>query len=238
MPEKSRAATRAQNPHKGHRERKKKLFREQGLDAFADHEVLELLLYYAIPRQDTNPLAHRLIEHFGSLSAVLSAPEAELERVEGVGEHAATLLSLVLPVVRRAYTDARGSSIALTSTAKLGDYFCGIFFGAQQESLYEVCLDAKGKLLRCYKIADGSVDAVGVNVRVIVENALRCRASAVALSHNHPSGLALPSPEDNASTLAAYDALRAVGITLIDHIIVADDDFVSLRENGLLPQGK
>lgn len=224
-----------QNPHKGHRERKKQQFREHGLDAFADHEVLELLLYYAIPRQDTNPIAHRLIEHFGSLDAVLSAPPEELAKVEGVGEHAATLLALLLPTIRRAYMTARKGGVALGSTERLGQYFCELFFGARGEAFYEVCLDAKGKLLRCCKIADGSVDMVNVNVRCIVENALRCHASAVALSHNHPSGIALPSADDNATTLMVYDALRTVGIELVDHIIVADDDFVSLYENGLLP---
>lgn len=224
-----------QNPHKGHRERKKQQFREHGLDAFADHEVLELLLFYAVPRQDTNPIAHRLLERFGSLDAVLSAPVEELSEVEGVGEHAATLLSLLLPVVRRAYMTSKKSGVALGGTEQLGRYFCELFFGAQRETFYEACLDAKGKLLRCYKIAEGSVDAVNVNVRCIVENALRCRASAVALAHNHPSGVALPSSDDNATTLMVYDALRTVGIELVDHVIVADDDFVSLRENGLLP---
>ncbi len=219
--------------HDGHRARKKEQFREHGLDAFADHEVLELLLFYAIPRRDTNPVAHLLLERFGSLDAVLSAPAEELEKVEGVGENAATLLSLLLPVVRRAYLESRGGAISLGDTERLGRYFCALFLGARQEAFYEACLDAKGKLLRCCKIADGSVDAVNINVRRIVENALRCHASAVALAHNHPSGVALPSPDDNTTTLMVYDALRTVGITLTDHIIVADDDFVSLHQNGL-----
>ncbi len=221
--------------HEGHRARKKAQFREHGLDAFADHEVLELLLYYAVPRADTNPVAHRLIERFGSLDGVLCAPPEELEQVEGVGEHAATLLSLVLPIMRRAMTTAQKNGIPLSTIGRLGSYCCTLFFGARQEAFYEICLDAKSKLLRCFKIADGSVDTVNLNVRCIVENALRCRASAVVLTHNHPSGVALPSPDDNAATLAVFNALRTVGIELTDHIIVADGDFVSLRENGLLP---
>ncbi len=220
--------------HEGHRARKKEQFRVHGLDAFADHEVLELLLFYAIPRVDVNPVAHRLMERFGSLNAVLSASAEELAAVEGVGEQAATLLSLLVPVVRRAFLDPRGGSgINLNGGERLGRYFTALFLGARQETFYEACLDAKGKLLRCYKIADGSVDAVNINIRRIVENALRCHASAVALAHNHPSGVALPSPDDNETTLAAYEALRTVGVTLLDHIIVADDDYVSLHENGL-----
>lgn len=221
--------------HDGHRARKKEQFRTHGLDAFADHEALELLLFYAIPRVDTNPVAHRLIERFGSLDGVLSAPPEELEKVEGVGESAATLLSLILPLVRCSRMTAAKTPVILGTTQAAGEYFIDLFFGMREERLYEACLDAKGKLLRCAKVADGSVDAVNVNIRVIVENALKCGASAVVLSHNHPSGVALPSEDDNATTLAVYDALRTVDIRLLDHIIVADDDFVSIRENGLLP---
>lgn len=221
--------------HDGHRARKKEQFRTHGLDAFADHEALELLLFYAIPRVDTNPVAHRLIERFGSLDGVLSAPPEELEKVDGVGESAATLLSLILPLVRRSRMTASKKPVILGTTQAAGEYFVDLFFGMREERLYEACLDAKGKLLRCAKVADGSVDAVSVNIRVIVENALKCGASAVVLSHNHPSGVALPSADDNATTLAVYDALHTVDIRLLDHIIVADDDFVSIRDNGLLP---
>ncbi len=221
--------------HDGRRARIKEKFREQGLDGFADHEVLELLLFYALPRVDTNPVAHRLMERFSSLDAVFSASPEELEEVEGMGANAATFLTLLLPVMRRAYLSAGRRGVALGGTEQLGRYFCALFFGMRQEAFYEACLDAKGKLLRCCKVADGGVDAVNINLRRIVENALRCKASAVALSHNHPSGVALPSSDDNTATLLAYDALRTVGIELTDHIIVADGDFVSLRENGLLP---
>ena len=221
--------------HDGHRARRKAQFREHGLDVFTDHGALELLLFYAVPQKDVNPLAHRLLERFGSLESVFCAPLEELQEVEGVGEHAATLLTLVLPLIRRAYMQSADSGASLCSAEQLGRYFRGVFFGLREEIFYEACLDAKGKLLRCCKIAGGSVDAVHINIRCVVENALRCHASAVALAHNHPSGIALPSPDDNTTTLMVYDALRTVGIELVDHIIVADSDFVSLRDNGLLP---
>ena len=221
--------------HDGHRARKRAQFREHGLDAFADHEALELLLYYAVPRADTNPVAHRLLERFGSLDGVLSAPPGELEKVEGVGENAATLLALLLPLVRRARMTTAKTPVILNGTRAAGDYFTDLFFALREERLYEACLDAKGKLLRCDAVAEGGVDAVTLNLRKIVELAFRCNASAVILAHNHPSGVALPSPDDNQTTLMAWDALRKVGVELLDHIIVADDDFVSLKENGLLP---
>lgn len=221
--------------HDGHRQRKKEQFRMHGLDAFADHEVLELLLYYAIPRRDTNPVAHRLMERFGSLDGVFSATVEELEEVEGMGKNAATLLALWMPLYRRVRTKPTAKEVILNSTEQAGRYFMDLFFGMRREELYEACLDAKGKLLACYRIAEGGVDAVNINTRRLVENALKCGASAVILAHNHPSGIALPSPDDNTTTLALWDALRAVGIPLIDHIIVADEDYVSLRDNGLLP---
>ena len=221
--------------HDGHRQRKKEQFRMHGLDAFADHEVLELLLYYAIPRRDTNPVAHRLMERFGSLDGVFSATVEELEEVEGMGKNAATLLALWMPLYRRVRTKPKAKEVILNSTEQAGRYFMDLFFGMRREELYEACLDAKGKLLACYRIAEGGVDAVNINTRRLVENALKCGASAVILAHNHPSGIALPSPDDNTTTLALWDALRAVGIPLIDHIIVADEDYVSLHDNGLLP---
>lgn len=221
--------------HDGHRQRKKEQFRMHGLDAFADHEVLELLLYYAIPRRDTNPVAHRLMERFGSLDGVFSATVEELEEVEGMGKNAATLLALWMPLYRRVRTKPTAKEVILNSTEQAGRYFMDLFFGMRREELYEACLDAKGKLLACCRIAEGGVDTVNINTRRLVENALKCGASAVILAHNHPSGIALPSPDDNTTTLALWDALRAVGIPLIDHIIVADEDYVSLRDNGLLP---
>ncbi len=221
--------------HDGHRSRRKEQFRTHGLDAFADHEVLELLLYYAVPRADTNPIAHRLMDRFGTLDAVFSASADELQEVEGIGEHAATLLALIAPLCRRVRTAPQRGARSLASAERAGAYFTDLFFGVKHEELYEACLDGKGKLLACYRIAEGGVSAVNLNLRRIVENAIHAHASAVILAHNHPSGVALPSPDDNTTTLMVYDALRTVEIALIDHIIVADGDFVSLRDNGLLP---
>ena len=201
--------------HEGHRSRKKEQFRAHGLDAFADHEVLELLLYYAVPRQDTNPVAHRLMEKFGS-----------------------TLISLMFPLMRRIRASSGAHETILSDTEQAGAYFLDLFFGEREEKLYEACLDAKGRLLACHLVAEGDTDSVQLNMRKIVENALKCGASSVLLAHNHPSGVALPSRVDNATTLSIFDALRTVGVELADHIIVADDDFVSLRHNGLLPERK
>ena len=206
--------------HEGHRQRKKEQFREHGLDAFADHEALELLLYYAIPRQDTNPIAHHLLERFGSL--------------EGVGENAATLIRLLFPLCRRVRTSGGRHEVIFNTRENIGAYFIELFLGERREVFYEACLDAKGKLLACYRLAEGSPDQVTINMRRVVENALNANASLVVLSHNHPSGVALPSKEDNQTTLQIKRALADIGVQLVDHVIVADGDFVCLRDNGLL----
>lgn len=221
--------------HHNHRQRKKEQFRVYGLDAFADHEVLELLLYYALPRVDTNPIAHRLLDHFGTLEKVFSASAEELSKIKGVGENAALLIALFLPLCRRIHTSMEKKAVMLHSPEQTDEYFQKLFFGEKEEVLYEACLDKKGKLLRCFRVSRGGTDSVDLNMRRIVENALNASASAVILAHNHPSGIALPSPDDNATTLAAFDALRTVGVALVDHIIVADGDSVSLCDNGLIP---
>ena len=143
-----------------------------------------------------------------------------------------------IELVRRIRASSGAHETILSDTEQAGAYFLDLFLGEREEKLYEACLDAKGRLLACHLVAEGDTDSVQLNMRKIVENALKCGASSVLLAHNHPSGVALPSPADNATTLSGFDALRTVGVELADHIIVADDDFVSLRHNGLLPERK
>ena len=222
------------NPHQGHRERKKRQFRDFGLDAFADHEALELLLYYAIPRQDTNPLAHELLRRFGSLEAVLDASQEDLTTVPGIGENSALLLRLVPQLYRRALAGPRGKAVILNTPEKIGHYLLQRYAGEVREVVYELCLDQKGKLLTCCRVAEGSGASADFNVRTVLMNAIRCGASLVVLSHNHPSGLALPSAADQTATDRVQRALDTVGIQLLDHIVVADGDYVSMAQNGTL----
>lgn len=222
----------ASSIHKGHRERMKARFLEDGLDNFTDIQVLELLLFYAIPQKDTNPIAHALLERFGSLSQVLDAGVEELKKVHGISEHSATLLALVTQLGRYYQVDSAQRMEVLTTLDACGAYLVPRFFGRTRETVFLLCLDAKCKVLCCKEIGEGSVNTASISVRKIVETALATNATTVVLAHNHPSGVAVPSNEDVLTTRRAAAALKAVEVHLADHIVVADGDYVSMVQSG------
>ena len=216
--------------HDGHRQRKKDRFRDYGLRGFADHEVLELLLYYAIPRRDTNPIAHALMERYGSLSAVLTAPVEDLKKVEGIGESAAILLRLAPQIYQKAQLAEYERDMPMSSVTAVGKYLTERFIGERNEVVYQMCLDQKGKLLACKRLGEGGVTSANLDLRKMMEHVIATGASAVILAHNHPSGVAEPSDEDWAANRQARAALKTIRVPLIDHIVVADGDFVSMRQ--------
>ena len=222
----------AESIHKDHRKRMKERFMQQGLDGFTDIQALELLLFYSIPRQDTNPVAHKLLDHFGSLSQVLEAPEEELLRVGGIGEHSAVLLNLINQMSRFYLMDRAKREKVLPTIEDCARYLQSYFYGRTRETVFLLCLDAKCKALCCKEVGEGSVNSAGISVRKIVETALREGASSVVLAHNHPSGIAIPSPEDIHTTRRLAAALASVEIALADHIVVADGDYVSMVQSG------
>lgn len=224
--------------HDGHRDRLRRRFMAEGLDNFTDIQVLELLLFYCIPRQDTNELAHALLKRFGSLSQVMETNPEELMTVEGIGYNTAVFLNLI-PAAGRFYSvDRISQTKVLLTTEECGQYLLRYFEGRKQETVFLLCLDAKCKVLCCQQVGEGSVNSAGVPVRRVVEMALAANATTVVLAHNHPSGLALPSHEDISTTRRIAMALEAVEINLADHIIVADDDFVSLTQSGYYRPGE
>ena len=218
--------------HDGHRDRMRKRFLKEGLSGFAEHEALELLLYYAIPQGDVNPLAHALMEEFGSLMGVFSAPVERLIQIKGVKERTAVLLHLTPLIVQKARLEQAEQELVLDGRDKIGEYLLELFSQERNEAVYEICLDRKGRLLDCKRLGEGSASAVNLDVRRLVENALLSGASSVVLAHNHPSGIALPSHDDHATTQRAREALASVKICLEDHIIVADGDYVSFSQSG------
>ena len=218
--------------HDGHRQRLKERFLQGGLDNFTDVQVLELVLFYCIPRKDTNPIAHALLDHFGSLSQVLEASVEELQKVPGIGENTAVYLTMLTQVGRYYLVDRSQREVILPTIDKCGAYLVPYFFGRSTETVFLLCLDAKCKVLCCREIGQGSVNSAGISVRKIVEVALGANATTVVLAHNHPSGLALPSAEDIQTTRRVAAALHAVEVHLADHIVVADGDYVSMVQSG------
>ena len=218
--------------HDDHRKRLKTEFLARP-DVFPDHKVLELLLFYANPRADTNPLAHMLLEQFGSLAGVLDAAPEELCRAPGVGEHAAVLLKAVKELSGRYLTDRARVDGLIQSTREACAVLRPYFYGARNEQVCLLCMDGKRKLLGVRRICEGSVDSVEIIARHVLAAALSLNAAAVILAHNHVSGLAFPSAEDRAVTAQMRDLLARVDIVLCDHLIMVDDDAVSLRDSGM-----
>ncbi len=219
--------------HDGHRQRLKERYRKEGLDHFEEHQVLELLLFYCVPRRDTNPIAHELIHRFGSLAQVLEAPAAELEKVPGMGESAAMFVSLVHDLGRYYQVNRGSRAEILTTLDQCGAYLVPHFYGRRNETVFLLCLDAKCKVLCCKEVGEGSVNSAAIPIRRVVEMALAVNATSVVLAHNHPSGVAVPSDEDICTTRRLALALHAVEIQLVDHVVVADDDYVSMTQSGM-----
>lgn len=219
------------NYHDGHRKRLKERFIAEGIEQFQQHEVLELLLFFVIPRKDTNEIAHRLIEKFGDLAAVFDASYEELVKIDGIGESAAVFIKAI-PAFSMAYLDTKyKEGDILNSTAKMGKYVVPKFIGKNNEVVYLICLDSKCKVIKSKVIIEGSVNASEVSVRKIAEESLKCGATSVVLAHNHPNGVAIPSNSDIATTKSVATALETIGMKLIDHIIVADNDYISMAES-------
>ncbi len=218
--------------HEKHRQRMRTRFLAEGLDHFSDIQVLELLLFYTIPRKDTNPIAHALLNRFESLSQVLEAPVEELCKVEGIGMSSATFLHLITDVGRYYLVNRVMNETILSTVEACARYMVPFFFGRQVETVFLLCLDAKCKVLCCKEVGEGSVNSAAISVRKVVSTALAANATTVVLAHNHPSGLAIPSGEDVQTTRRIAMALRQVEVHLADHIVVADGDYVSMAQSG------
>lgn len=218
--------------HDGHRERLKERFRREGVENFTDVQMLEFLLFYIIPRRDTNEIAHNLLDRFGSFSQVLEAPVEQLAAVPGMGQSAATFLSMLMGVSRYYDLNKARQNRFLMTNEECGRYMLPLFKGKRNEHVYMLYLDAKCRVLGCNEVGQGSINFSSVPIRNIVEKALAMNATTVYVAHNHPSGVAFPSVEDRACTLRLATALYAVDITLADHFVIAEDDYVSMLQSN------
>jgi len=217
--------------HQGHRKRVRERFLTAGLQSFPSHNVLEFLLFYTIARQDTNEIAHRLMERFGSLSGVLEAPLEELCKVQGVGESSATLIVFVSQLAKRYFTEQAQEKKSFDSSEALHQYVVSLFIGMKTEAAFLLCLNNAGQLLHCCQISLGTKYAVNLDNRTLLETAFRYNATKVVLAHNHSNGLAAPSQNDLRRTESAMKLFGNVHIQLLDHLIVAGTDCFSMASH-------
>lgn len=218
----------------GHKSRLRNRFVNEGLENFEPHEVLEVMLYKSFPYKDTNGLAHKLIDRFGSFAAVVEAPFAELEKVEGMGRNSAITLSMWREFFRYYERSKKFVPGKIYSPESLGELATAMLKASVSEELHVVCLDVQNRLLGSVKISQNSPTFVAATVREIIERSFRFNSAAIAMFHSHPTGLPEPSNEDVRFTANLLASCRQMGILLIDHIIVADDRTYSFRTTGTL----
>lgn len=219
--------------HSSHRARLKNKFLNGGLSGFSDHEIIELLLFYAIPRRDVNPLAHALINKFGSINGVIDADIESLKLVEGMGENSATLISLLHHVFNKYNSETRIKT--KLDSALMAKAFCKTLFGEPNvEQFYVICLNSSNKIICKQLLSTGTSTKVNVNVRQITDFALKNKCERIIITHNHPSEHCMPSDDDLAFTRTVLCSCLLNDIDVLDHIIVSKKDASSFAELGLL----
>lgn len=219
--------------HSGHRERMKHQFLKNGLSSFEAHQVLELLLFYSVPRKDTNPLAHTLLNKFGDLPHVLDAPVEELCRINGVSEHTAVLLNLCSQLVPRYHLERQSSITYFPCIEDVGSYLEPFFLNEKNEKTMVLFLNNRMELLDCTVLSTGTITGTSARAREISELAIRKQATGIILAHNHPAGFAFPSEQDVQTTKFLVRALKMMEIALYDHLIFSPFDYTSMQQSNL-----
>jgi DNA repair protein RadC len=220
--------------HLGHRKRLKERYEKAGMEGLQDYEILELLLFYAIPQGDVKARAKALLKRFGSLKGVLDADLKALREVAGIGDHSSLLFKFVRDV-RTLYL-RQGAEVKeqISSTKELIDYCLAFMGGLKDEHFAVIYLNARNRIIQVETIQEGIVNQAVVYPRKVLEKALKHKASAIILVHNHPSGHVRPSEADIRLTRVLQDAARVMDIVLHDHLIVGENRFFSFREEGIL----
>jgi DNA repair protein RadC len=213
----------------GHRERLRGRFREAGADAVSDYELLELLLFRALPRRDVKPLAKLLLEKFGSFAEVITAPEARLAEVKGLGDSGVTELKIVQAAASRLLRGKVKKRPALSSWSAVLDYCRTAQAFADRELFRVLFLDKRNQLIADEVQQTGTIDHTPVYPREVVKRALELSATAIILVHNHPSGDPTPSHADIQMTQQIISVAQPLGISVHDHIIVGKEGHASLK---------
>lgn len=217
--------------HRGHRGRMRFRFKRDPRSC-EDHELLELLLFHAIPRQNTNEIAHRLIQKFGCLRRVFDADIQQLQEVEGIGENSAIFIRAIAETIARYSQDAHFITHPLASRSALMEYLCTLFIGESKEKVYLILLSSSGRILHTEVIGSGFSGISEISVKKMNALAVGNNAASAVLAHNHPDGIPIPSRQDIATTNKIKVILDQLGVNLIDHFIVVDNECVSILHNN------
>ena len=230
-------STHNHNPHEGHRERMRQRYRASGLDGFAEHEILELLLYYCYPRGDTNIRAHNMISEFGSLNNLLDADvETIMERLKCT-EPIAVLLNLMPALANRYFRSKWNKNVTINTANEAGAYALDLFVGNTKEHFYVLSLDSQRRLNNVSLVSLGTVDEAAVYAREIVRVIIQNNATCIILAHNHPGGTLHPSAADREVTRIIVEGLAFIGVKVLDHIIVAGDTYYSFAARNQFVAG-
>ena len=217
------------SPHQGHRARMRERLAATSPAGFADHELLEMLLYYTNARGDTNEIAHSLIEAFGSIEGILDADRDRLLSVWGIGEQSTVLLTLLGELSRRylaqKITDTPSEKDMLDTPDRIAKFLAPRFVGATKEIALALLLDNSMRPIDCFPVGEGTVSGVSLSTRAVAERAYTKHAAAVVLAHNHPGGVAVPSSDDVITTKRIKEALNLLGVPLIEHFVFSDRAF-------------
>ena len=219
--------------HKGHRNRLKKQFLSEGFSEYIpEHKLLEMLLFYSIPRKDTNELAHELLNIFGSFHGVFEATPAELVKIKGISEHTATLIKLTFEINKRYIKSRATKPKVYKSDSDIVEYITTKFFGETSEVVYMFCFDNRNCLIGQDIISYGDINTVALSYRKMAEIAFKYKAASVVLAHNHPAGNLRPRAADARATLDIRRTLNALNIELKDHLIISPDGYISLAKDS------
>jgi len=228
--EKQEDQKKKRGPHEGHRERLKEFILRDEVEGLPPHNVLELLLFYVIPRKDTNLIAHDLLDRFKSISGVINAPVEQLREVQGIGDHAATFLHM-LPQLFRVYSEDCMREKETSSYEEIVDYIKAKFSGMDKEKVMIFSLDSKFSVIGADVVSEGSMSGAPIDIRSILSAVLKRNARHVIMAHNHPGGFVTPSPDDIEATKNVRNALSVTGIALLDHIIVSTQKTFSMANS-------